>query len=74
MKLTRHEINAVKGQTALIDSLISCNKVLDPPGKFMSIRGTIWTFLENYKKVAAGKKEHIFENCLGGCFCSLSSV
>ena len=46
---------------------------IDPPGKFMSVRRTDgpswkihvcsrnkWTLLENYKKVAPGKKEQIF--------------
>ena len=33
---------------------------MDPPGKFMSVRRTKWTLLENYKKVAPGKKEQIF--------------
>ena len=46
---------------------------IDPPGKFMSVRGTDgpswkihvcsrkkWTLLENYRKVAPGKKEQIF--------------
>ena len=46
---------------------------IDPPGKLMSVRRTDgpswkihvcsrnkWTLLENYKKVAPGKKEQIF--------------
>ena len=29
---------------------------MDPPGKFMSVRGTNGPLLENYKNVAPGKK------------------
>ena len=58
---------------ALLENLCLFEEHIDPPGKFMSVRQTDgpswkihvcsrnkWTLLENYKKVAPGKKEQIF--------------
>ena len=57
----------------LLENSCLFEEQMDPPGKFMSVRGTDgpswkihvcsrnkWTLLENYKKVAPGKKEQIF--------------
>ena len=58
---------------ALLENSCLFEEHIDPPGKFMSVRRTDgpswkihvcsrnkWTLLENYKKVAPGKKEQIF--------------
>ena len=62
-------------KTCLPGKFVSVRKehIIDPPGKFMSVRRTDgpswkihvcsrnkWTLLENYKRVAPGKKEQIF--------------
>ena len=39
------------------------------PGKLVSVRWTHETSWKNLEKGTPGKKEHIFENSLVGCFC-----
>ena len=70
---------------ALLENSCLFKEHIDSPGKFMSVRRTDgpswkihvcsrnkWTLLENYKKVAPGKKEQIFSKTVSVAASGLS--